>query len=89
MAYEHREGGGTLFNNRKTKDSQPDYRGEVLLNGKLYEIAGWIKDGKNTSWISLSVRLKQGMRKPAALTRSHEDEPDFANPPDFDDDVPF
>jgi hypothetical protein len=61
MAYEHKEGSGSLFPNRKKEpgSKQPDWRGDVLLNGVLMEIAGWSKEGANGSFLSLAVKPKQ------------------------------
>lgn len=60
MAYEHREGSGSLFkNSRKQKNTHPDYQGECLINGQLYQIGGWIKEGKAGAWVSLSIQPKR------------------------------
>ena len=39
--YQHKEGAGSMLANNKTSDAQPDWRGDFMLNGTLYEIAGW------------------------------------------------
>ena len=53
MAYEHKENKGSIFkNDRKEKDTHPDYTGQINVAGTLYNISGWInesKGGKNTS----------------------------------------
>lgn len=57
MAYEHKEGFGNLFKNRnKGADNHPDYKGEFMLNGKLMEIAGWMKTGAKGPYMSLKVQ---------------------------------
>jgi hypothetical protein len=59
MAFEMREGGGNLFKN-DLKDSgsqQPDYRGSIMLGGVVYEIAGWKKEGKKGTFLSLKGQL--------------------------------
>lgn len=60
MAYELNEGQGKLFRNDKKAEGskQPDYRGEVKLNGALMEVAGWLKEGKRGKWMSLAVKAK-------------------------------
>ena len=61
MAYEHREGSGSLFTNSKKEEgsSQPDYRGDAMVNGVLVEIAGWEKQGGNGTFLSLNIKPKQ------------------------------
>ena len=45
---EHKENTGVLFRNKyKEKDSQPDYKGTALIDGKLKEVALWINTSKN------------------------------------------
>ena len=41
--YEDKEGSGHLFKNRKTKDTHPDFKGHLTLNGKRWEISAWTK----------------------------------------------
>jgi hypothetical protein len=85
MAFEHREGSGNLFkNSRKQKDTHPDYQGECLINGKLMQIAGWIKDGKAGSYLSLRIEPKREMRKPAAQDSGRSTDGD-----EFGDSIPF
>ena len=45
MAYEKRDGDISLFENKKTHDRQPDWKGELLLNGVTYEVALWSRKG--------------------------------------------
>jgi hypothetical protein len=60
MAFELKDGQGTLFRNDKEDNAaRPDYRGEANIDGTLYRIAGWIKEGKNGKWLSLSIALPQ------------------------------
>jgi uncharacterized protein (DUF736 family) len=48
MAYEKRHGDVTLFaNDRKSKDTQPDWRGTIHIQGKDYEIALWNRTSKS------------------------------------------
>ena len=45
---EHKENTGVLFrNDYKKKESQPDYKGTALIDGKLKEVALWINTSKN------------------------------------------
>lgn len=57
MAYQHRENRGSLFkNDRKTKETQPDYTGSGLINGNEMRIAAWIKDGGKGKFMSLKFQ---------------------------------
>lgn len=64
MAFELREGQGSLFkNDRKEKDSQPGARGEAMIGGVLYEISAWTKEGRKGRFQSLSFKPKQQRRQ--------------------------
>lgn len=56
MAYEHKEGQGSLFRNEKQNDRQPDYKGTIVIAGKTYEIAAWERTSqRGTSYLSLQA----------------------------------
>jgi uncharacterized protein (DUF736 family) len=60
MAYEPREGSGVLFKNQDKKaDNHPDYRGDIMVAGKVFELAAWIKEGKKGKFMSLSAKPKE------------------------------
>ena len=56
--FEHRNGSGTLFiNDYKENANHPDYKGELkTLDGKVYEVAGWVKQGQKGDFISLNIQ---------------------------------
>lgn len=56
MAYEQKEGGGTLFKNTQKQGSQPDWRGDCLINGKKMKIAAWEKQGSKGMFLSLKIQ---------------------------------
>lgn len=57
MAYELKDGQGSLFNNdRKQTDNQPDMTGKVMLDGRLYYVSAWNKNSGRGDWLSLSVQ---------------------------------
>ena len=87
MAYELREGQGSLFKNKhKTADNHPNARGELLLDGVLYEISAWTKKTKLLEpWQSLQVKRKEP-RAPAEPAWGSDRK---SAEPDLDDDVPF
>lgn len=54
MTYEHRDGSGALFpNDKQGNDRRPDWRGDVMIEGKKWRLSGWVKDGRNGEFISL------------------------------------
>lgn len=73
---------GVLFkNHKKEKDTHPDYRGNIDVNGTDYWISAWLKDTKAGKVLSLSVQKKDG--KPAAAPGAGE------NIGTIDDEIPF
>ena len=83
MAFVPKDGSGSLFKNtRKEKDSHPDYRGDLMIGGQLYEVAAWVKEGKSGKFFSLSAKPKQA-------DGPREQRPPKESAPMPDDDIPF
>lgn len=60
MAYELKDGQGSLFvNDKKGNDKAPDRRGEINIGGTIYKLAGWIKQGANGPWMSMKAEVKE------------------------------
>lgn len=57
MAYTPKLGSGSAFKNtRKSKDSQPDYRGDFVgLDGVKYSVALWERQGPKGAFFSMAV----------------------------------
>ena len=92
MAYELREGQGSIFrNDKKTNENQPNARGSAMIGGIVYEISSWTKRDKNGNpWQSLSIKPKEA--RPAAETAWGADLPRGKPAPaedDFEDDLSF
>lgn len=84
MAYELRNNAGSLFkNDRRTKDSHPEYNGTIMVDGQEYWISGWVKDGGKGKFFSLSVKPKEARQERQAPVQNPASD-DFA-----DDDIPF
>ena len=84
MAFIPQEGNGALFKNDKGDNpARPDYRGDIMLNGVLYEMAGWIKPkptNPSEKYLSLVSKPKeQQAAKPVAKSAPKADA--------FDDDL--
>jgi uncharacterized protein (DUF736 family) len=63
MAFVQREMSGSLFpNDRKEKDTHPDFKGTALINGVTYEIGAWNKkSGNGKEFTSLSFKVKSAV----------------------------
>lgn len=89
MAWEPKNGSLSLFkNDRKEKDSHPDYKGDGLdLNGNAVWVSAWIKEGSKGKFLSLSLQPKEHRpAAPAPRQAAQQQSPNFA---DIDDDIPF
>jgi len=47
MAYQQKEGQGSLFKNEKQNDRQPDFKGTIMIKGTLYNISAWNRTSQN------------------------------------------
>jgi hypothetical protein len=61
MAYEIKDGQGSLFKNDKDgNEKRPDCTGYVQIDGVMYNLAGWWKDSKSGSkFLSLKATVKE------------------------------
>jgi hypothetical protein len=84
MAWEPKEGSGSLFKAEQKSEKAPGYRGEILLGGVLYELAGWIKEGKSGKFFSLSGKPKGETYKNGLRQEAPKD-----SIADMADDIPF
>ena len=64
--YEIRDMSGTLFREtEKTKETQPDYTGKVMVRGEILRIAGWLKEGKSGKpYVSLAISEPRSPEEP-------------------------
>ena len=76
--------GSLSRNDRKEQPNHPDYKGKATVDGVEYWLSGWIKDGENGKWLSLSFKPKEE-QKPQPTTRRATGEPGDAP----DSDIPF
>ena len=54
--YVQPENRGNLFvNEKKQKDSHPDFQGTININGKEWALAAWNKEGNRGDYLSISV----------------------------------
>ncbi len=79
------ENKGVLFkNDRKEKETQPDYTGKITLGGKEKRLAAWLKDGQRGKFMSLQVSDFQEQAQSAPQAQ-----PQPLLNDDFSDDIPF
>lgn len=53
--YDNTNSGVLFINDKKGNDKAPDYKGKINVGGKDYDLAGWKKQGKNGTFLSLKV----------------------------------
>jgi uncharacterized protein (DUF736 family) len=87
MAYELKDGQGSLFkNDRKESENHPDYRGDINIGGQVMWLSAWLKTSKDgKKYMSLSVKAKDATaqasaKKVAPAAIDTDDEIPFANP---------
>lgn len=84
--FEAKNNTGTLFkNDRKEKESHPDYTGSIVVDDVDHWVNAWIKTGKKGKYMSLSVKPKNQHERP---TRREEPAGSYGHS-DLSDDVPF
>ena len=85
MAYEMKDMTGSIFKNEKReKETQPQGKGQALIDGVEYWVSAWTNDGTNGKYQSLKFERKDKQAapsKPPVKSQSLADE--------FADDIPF
>lgn len=74
---------GIIFINDKTKDNQPDYRGEINVGGTHFRIALWKNKGKTGRHYFTAV-ITSGDGKPREQVKEEPKRDNFV-----DDEIPW
>ena len=95
---------GVLFvNNRKEKDTHPDFTGNLNVGGTEYWLSAWEKEGQRGTFLSISITAKDAPKKAGGFLGQKPQPEAVATPkPAFgidadggidsttlDDDIPF
>ena len=84
MDENQRDNSGVMFkNDRREKESQPHYKGNITVDGQSYWLSAWIKEGKSGKFMGLAVSPKE-----EANTSSPKKKPSSGFD-DIDSDLPF
>jgi uncharacterized protein (DUF736 family) len=88
--FDNTNSGMLAKNDRKEKDTHPDYRGVINVDGVDYWLSAWIKVGRDGSkmqgqkYFSLAVKAKDEQQAKPSSKPQKTQEPDFP-----DEDLPF
>jgi uncharacterized protein (DUF736 family) len=53
--YDNTNKGALFTNDQKGNEKAPNYKGKLNVDGKEYDIAGWLRQGKTGNFLSLTV----------------------------------
>ena len=61
--YDNTNGGALFPNDKKEKETHPDFRGTLNVEGKDFWIKGWKKEAKSgMKFLSLSIQSKEEVK---------------------------
>lgn len=91
MNYDNTNSGALFKNDKDGKESRPDYKGTLNVNGTDYWISAWLKSSKaGSKYMSLSIQPKEARpddRRPERGAQTGIS--DAHTIPDFTDEIPF
>ena len=82
-----KDNSGNLFNNTFTEEGtkQPDYKGEVMINGTMMKASLWVNKDKNGNpYFGLGFQSLEDVAKYSKANSNSTPKPKFEN-----DDIPF
>ena len=88
MAYEQKDNSGSLFkNDKKEKDTHPDYKGTVKIGGVEYWQNAWVKETNGRKYFSQSFTPKDA--KPQSESKPDKQSQQSNEPVDDGSGLPF
>lgn len=87
--YDNTNKGVLFINDRKEKDSHPDRKGTINVDGKEYWLSGWDKETARGDTISLSVQPKEAKGGGQQQRNNNNNQRSAPPPADDFDDLPF
>ena len=69
--YELKENALTIFKNEKKSETHPDWKGQVNVEGKLFDIALWVKEGKKGKYFSGKISEPYKKAEPVPEASKH------------------
>lgn len=94
--YDNTNTGLLAKNDRKERDTHPDYRGKINVEGREFWLSAWIKVGREGSklagqkYMSLSVQpIEEQRSRPARSSQPARPQRQEQYQDDVDQDIPF
>lgn len=95
--YDNTNSGILSRNDRKEKETHPDFKGSINIEGREFWLSGWVKTKKDLSgkFFSLSVKLKDAQPQAPSAPHPQNAAPRAPQKPagsgfdDMDSDIPF
>lgn len=81
MSYDNTNRGTLGKNKRREKDTHPEYNGVLNVDGKDYWLSGWVKEGPEGKFFSLSVKAKEAKQQEQQKAPSRSDFQDDSSIP--------
>jgi pyrroloquinoline quinone (PQQ) biosynthesis protein C len=71
MSYDNTNSGALFINKNKKEEKHPFWQGKLNVEGKEYQLSGWVKDTK-TGDKMLSLKLSEPFKKEEELQNTSE-----------------
>lgn len=79
MSYQPKDGSGAMFKNDKGDNpARPDYRGDLMVGGVVYELSAWIKplaSDASKKFMSINAKPKQQRQESRAQPQRRPEAP--------------